>query len=186
MIAVAGYGDLLSAMTARWATWQEFVGVSVREGVQAVETFKLLTPRARAVLARLPEKVTEHLVPASPQLNWGDVNMDNILVDADGRLTGLLDFEGALSGDVLLTMGYALALYGRSDFVEDLARAWPEPLETNAWRRAQFYAVLRGLRIAPYYVSPLLPNGARRLPLTAVFPGGESALDLLATRSCLG
>jgi aminoglycoside phosphotransferase (APT) family kinase protein len=179
-VVFAGYGDLLNGTTARWATWQEFVELTVQEGVQAVQSFNLLPPHMKAALLRLSEKIHELTVPACPELNWGDVNMENILVDEAGRLTGLVDFEGALSGDALLTLGYALAFYGWSCFVEALTLAWPEPLKASARRRVEFYAVFRALRSAPYYAHPLLPNGARRMPLAEIYPGLEGALESLA------
>lgn len=179
-ITVTGYGDLLDGGTARFPTWQVFLESSLCEGMRAVESLRLLDARHITLLKTVSRRLHDLIGMVPSCLNWGDVSTDNVIVDSDGNLAGLLDFEGAIFGDPLLTLGYAMAFYGRSPVVEDLAQAWPD-VNAGGWRRAELYAVLRGLRLAPHYANPFLPSGERRSPLKDVVVGMEPSLESLAS-----
>jgi aminoglycoside phosphotransferase (APT) family kinase protein len=181
-VEFAGYGDVIDGRRAGSATWAGFIEAAIRDGVAAVKNMALLPSSSTAALGRLAEQIPEILVAVPPRLVWADVSPGNVLVNDDGRLEGLIDFEGVLSGDGLLALGYCQSLFDRRELLMDLAHAWSTPLGPAEWRRIDLYAVVRALRNAPFYVHPLLPTGGRRSPLPMVYPGLEPAIRRLTNQ----
>jgi hypothetical protein len=103
---------------------------------------------------------------------------DNLIVQPADSLVGVVDFEGVLSADALLGLGYCYAAYGPTGFFGDLAHAWATPLSDNETRRVEMYAVLRGVRLARFAHLPL-PTGGPREPVEKRFPGFVMALRSL-------
>ncbi|HOV66529.1 MAG TPA: phosphotransferase, partial [Bacillota bacterium] len=104
-------------------------------------------------------------------LVWGDVSPTNILVDRSGQLMGLLDFEGALAGDVVLNLGYCFASRYTSEFYRTIRSAWGAPTSDELCTRIELYAVLRGMRITKYAHNRNLPTGQPRMPIEELLPG---------------
>lgn len=177
-IKFAGFGELIDSRRARWGSWKEFVGRSIAEGLMSVRQHRLLPSKMLDDLARVNEQLERFLVEVSPGLIWGDIGMDNIILDDQDRLAGLIDFEGALSGENLVSLGYCKAKYGGDRFYETILRAWPEPLDENKRKRIELYAILRALRVAPF-AHEALPTGYQRAPLATIFPNLQLALNLL-------
>lgn len=90
-------------------------------------------------------------------LIWSDFSMDNIIVDHDGNLSGFIDFEGLMSGDTRLGIGYLLA-HEKSTFVDDILTYLKLGKDNSA---LIFYAVFRYIRMYPY-LKQNMPNGVSR------------------------
>jgi aminoglycoside phosphotransferase (APT) family kinase protein len=139
--------------------------------------------------ARQLERIVEMadaVGPGTPGgLAWGDVSPENILVDGDGDLAGLIDFEGVLSADARLTFGYAYARFHGSDFLTQLLETSGRASDARWLRAVRFHAVLRGLRILRHADQPL-PTGYPRMPVTEVLPGFAPALEALAREARSG
>ena len=175
-----GYGEVIDGCQASSNTWEEFIEATVRDGIAAATKLSLLSTPSIAAVGQLSDQIPEILTSVSPRLVWADCSLGNILVDENGRLAGLIDFEGVISGDGLLTLGYCQSLCDRQELFTDLVRAWPTPFGPEVWRRIDLYAVVRALRNAPFYSNPSLPAGACRSPLQTVYPGLEPAIRRLS------
>ncbi len=178
-ITMTGYGDLQDSHTSKRASWRGFLEDAFRQGIAAVQRLALLPLDLIERLQKVEGCSDSFPVSPAPGLVWSDVSTDNILVDSDGRLMGLIDFESCLAGDPLLCLGYCAALYGRGGLTQLLTSAWRPPLglAENAWM--DLYAVVRVLRIAPYHANKFLPCGAAFAPLLQTFTGFEAALRRL-------
>jgi aminoglycoside phosphotransferase (APT) family kinase protein len=181
-IEFRGYGELQSASGARAASWPEFVAASCRAGVGALDENEALDKTTRDAIRQVVDRAAALPHATRPLLVWGDINFDNIIVNDDGRIAGLIDFESCLSGDPLATLGYGFAVHGHLPFFAELLKACcPGGLSQEESDRVMLYALLRGLRLARYAHLPL-PTGHSRDPLVEVFPGVLPALAHLSER----
>jgi len=178
-ICMTGYGDLQDSRTGKLISWKDFIDEALLLGTEALQQYSLLPSGLLERLAILRERTGIYLSETAPRLVWADVSMDNILVDNQGRLSGLIDFESCLSGDGLLSLGYCAAFYGRYSLTELLISAWPKPLGPSELTLVDWYTVVRVLRIAPYHATGFLPGGQAFAPLLTTFAGFESALRRL-------
>jgi aminoglycoside phosphotransferase (APT) family kinase protein len=182
-ISVVGYGDLLNAFSAQFASFEEFVESALLEGVYNARRHHLLPTNCLDKLENLRGKLGGLVREAPGVLAWGDIALDNILVNDRDSLAGLVDFEGALSGEPLLNLGYCYSRYGPNTFFETLKDNWLRPLNEADVRRIDLYAVLRALRLLKFAHEPL-PYGQARTPITELLPGFPLALQgLVATRT---
>jgi len=176
-IELHGYGELITGATAAGTSWRAFVKRSFETGIDALQQSRLIDS---ASLVRLREFLKCDVDSQSCQLVWGDISFANIIVDSTGHLAGLIDFESSLSGDPLATLGYCFACHGNHPFWETRIQRWPQALDDTERERILFYALLRGLRLAPYLDRPS-PTGQPRDPLFEIFPGFELAIETLTT-----
>jgi hypothetical protein len=180
-VNVEGYGDLLSATTARFNSLLGFIETSFAEGISTAQSHGSLPKELIADLEGIRGRLG--LLDLAPPcgLAWGDMLTDNILVREEGSLAGFIDFEGTLAADPLLNLGYCYAAYGPSGFFKDLSDAWSGPLTAGHVDRVLLYAVLRGVRIAKFAHQPL-PTGYQREPVEKAFPGFAMAVQSLMGR----
>lgn len=178
-ISLKGAGELLSGEAAHDVAWTAFVGQCMQAGLESVKRHALLPPSLTVVLERVLGKSPPEFTRPTGRLVWGDINFENILVNDEGTVSGLIDFEGCLSGDPLATLGYCKAVHGLNPFFEKLIDVWSAEVETEpdlvgvAW-----YALLRAMRLARY-AHVALPTGRARDPLIRIVPGIVPALLLL-------
>lgn len=168
-LEVHGFGELMSATQARYRTWSEFLESNLQRpdtGVarHPLELEGIVALRAHALAA--DSGLTERV----PVLAWGDISPENILLDANDRIVGLLDFEGAISADFSLTLGYCFARYWNTPFYGTLRSVWPECEGRPPEAAEECYALLRGLRLARYFHLPM-PTGCVRQSVENVLPG---------------
>jgi aminoglycoside phosphotransferase (APT) family kinase protein len=177
-IPVAGYGDLLAADHARFASLDEFCAASFREGLKAVAEKRLWSQETAEMVEAIARTGTPRQ-EGRPALTWGDISLENILINSDNEIAGLVDFEGVLAADRLLNLGYAYARYFPSAFWDALVEAWPNPAPEQ-WRSVYFYCVLRAVRLAPFAGEPL-PTGHPRAAIEGLLPGFQPATRALST-----
>ena len=83
-------------------------------------------PARRALVARALDRYDERVLPAwdrlRAQVAHGDFNLDNLLVDEHGRLTGILDFGDCCHTALAADVAVALASFLRGRPVEDTFR----------------------------------------------------------------
>ena len=94
-------------------------------------------------------------------LIWSDFSSDNIIVDRQGKLAGFIDFEGLLSGDPILGLGYMAAHERNEALVSKLSEALHAAAQPDL---INFYSLIRWCRLLPYQHMPLL-NGTPREPI---------------------
>lgn len=109
--------------------------------------------RMKDYASRMPEPL--------PSLIWSDFSGDNIIVDENGRLSGFIDFEGLLSGDPTLGLGYLAAHEKNRKLVSTIMDAFQESYDREL---IDFYSLIRWCRLLPYQDMPL-PNGEERQSL---------------------
>lgn len=175
-IPVLGYGDLIAVDRARFDSLDEFCALSFREGLKAVAE-KRLWSRETAETVQAIARINPPMRQDSPALTWGDISVENILIDSNNEITGLVDFEGVIAAHPLLNLGYAYARYFPSAFWDALVEAWPKP-PPDQWRWVYFYSVLRAVRLAPFAGEPL-PTGHPRAAIESLLPGFRLAMNLL-------
>ena len=182
-LPVSGYGDLLDGVTARFPRWLDFLHDSVTEGIRCARQQQLLPSALLRDLETISSAWGSFPADAPGRLAWGDISLENLLLDAEGNVAGMVDFEGVLAAGPLLNLGYCYAAGGEFDFFLSLCEAWPTPIDDEARRSIDLYAILRVLRIARFAHQPL-PTGGPRTPLAEMFPGFSKALQKEAKR-CL-
>ena len=169
-VEMTGWGEPVSGWEASSSSWHEFIKNSFLEGLETIRENQLLSNALLNDIAKVEDSMDELLVARSNNLTCGDLGLGNIVLDDRNRLMGLIDFEGALAGDPLLTLGYCYAASAEYPFFESLLAGWGQRFGEIDWVRISFYALLRALRVAKYAVGPL-PTGHARAPLVTVFPG---------------
>jgi aminoglycoside phosphotransferase (APT) family kinase protein len=173
-----GAGDLISSISAHDIAWNLFVDQAMLTGLASIKDHGLLeVPLIRAI-DDVVSRGKRGSASATQRLIWGDINFNNILVDEHGRVAGLIDFEGCLSGDPLATLGYAAAFHGTESFFAQLRSAWPDDLSKDQDDLIAWYTLLRAARLAKYAHLPL-PTGRARDPLIQIVPGIIPALQRL-------
>lgn len=177
-IRVSGYGELTTANQARHTSWDEFLGLSVRVGVKAARLHGELPESILRSIERLETEYSEFAHCDNTTIAWSDISPDNIIVNSQGELAGFIDFEGMLSGDRVLTLGYLYARYYETDFAKLILDSYSSVADEPFFRKVYFFAVLRGLRLLPHLDRPL-PTGVQRLPVSQIFPGFAPALQNL-------
>lgn len=179
-LKLTGWGELVNGWEASSSSWNEFIRNSFSEGLHTIRKHRLLTDALLHDIALVEGLMDELLIGAPNHLICGDLGLGNIVLDDHNRLAGLIDFEGALVGDPLLTLGYCYARSGKDAFFESLKAGWEQRLGEVDWMRISFYAILRVLRVAKYAVGPL-PTGHPREPLVTVFPALRLAVPNLVS-----
>jgi aminoglycoside phosphotransferase (APT) family kinase protein len=180
-IEVAGYGELVDGARARSTSWESFLEDSFRLGINATMNKRLVSKEVLEKLRFVQEHLGKFSTLSRTGLVWGDISPEHVLLDKHDRLTGLVDLESILAGDILLNLGYAYARYSGTRLFEALLRAWSCRLEEDLWAKIELYAILRALRILEHSHRPL-PTGEARMPIQGFLPGLDKAIDGLCRR----
>lgn len=182
-IAVRGHGELVSATQARFDGWHAFMRSSFDVGIAAAREHATLPGALIADLAAIRGTLRDLRAPATHGLAWADIREEHVIVGIDGRIAGLVDFEGALGAEPALNLGYCRAWYGERGLARELADAWSAAGHEEDPRRVSLYAVLRGVRIAAFAHLPL-PAGRARQPVYETLRGfAEAARQVAAAAS---
>lgn len=177
-VHLSGFGDLIDGSTAKFDSWRVFMQQSISDGISSARQNYVFNDDVITKLEAVALDLGAWSVQPGCGLTGWDISPENILVDNNNRIVGLLDFEGILSGDILLNLGYCYARYYKTAFFESVADAWPCQLTDHQWRDVELYAVIRALRIARFAHQPL-PTGHTRTPVEDFLPGFKSALNSL-------
>jgi aminoglycoside phosphotransferase (APT) family kinase protein len=180
-VAIEGWGELVTAWRARETSWVEFVGRVIDEGMAVANETRALpaelleTVRSiRAALGSIPP-------PERPGLVWADVSPDNVLIDPDAGVAGLLDFESCIGGELCANLGYCFAGQVGTGFYEALREAWMDEATEAEAARIELYPMVRAMRIAKFAHGPL-PTGRPRDSLEDLLPGLRPATERLRRR----
>jgi aminoglycoside phosphotransferase (APT) family kinase protein len=176
-LEITGYGDLISATQAKFSTWTAFLGATFSE----FESAEIKSPWDRETMKMLQifwEGVVSAWSVLKPVLAWGDLSPENILLDTEDKIAGLIDFEGTIAADFSLTIGYCYARHFNTPFFDALWNIWPKEGIRPLDQTIQFYAILRGLRLARF-ASLRLPTGRARDSVDQVLPGFREVLTKL-------
>ena len=169
-IPIEGFGELVSADKGSWASWKDFLDRSFSEGLTALEKKSFCSKDQLKHMESLYERVAGQCLEERGKIIFSDLRPGNLLATPKMNLAAIIDFEGVLSADPLLSLGYCYAACGDDVFFEAIARSWEERLGPIDWQRLDLYAVLRVMRIAVHLDQPL-PVGEKRDPIEEFFPG---------------
>lgn len=170
-LPVTGFGDLASASSGKHRTLSAHL---IATASRALEARTELPNGLREVAERVATWTPRRPGVRPPQLIWGDISPENIIVNADGALAGLIDFEGAFIAGRAATLGFLEARYPDDAFTGALRGALSS---ASAHHRSAVhsYTVLRALRMWPFLAEPL-PTGLARAPIESVLPGLSRAV----------
>lgn len=165
-----GFGQMTGFRSYAHLSWTDFL----EEAIAGAETvFKVQRDKEKLQLCRILSTYAEQISPMKPSLVWGDLSMDNIIVKADGTLSGFIDFECLIAGDPLFGLGHLIAHEQETDFVNRLFRLYG----VCDRQRVDFYAVMRYCRLLPYSCQKL-PNGEERTPIREFLPYAYKRINL--------
>lgn len=102
----------------------------------------------------ITDKLSPHYFATERVMNWGDINFENIIVNYEGELVGLIDFEGACYADFLITLGFTHCFYSDHLFLGGLTKYWPDVLDNTCWIRIYSYSLYRFLRLSRHIGLP--------------------------------
>lgn len=158
-----GFGRMYGFELFSETSWEQFLIQSINAAEEYIKTNNLsLKPNLFDELYKfaISIKVSE------PRLIWSDFSSDNIIVQSNGSLSGFIDFEGLLSGDPYLGIGYFKARQSYSELYNMISESLGQ--EQNR-RLIDFYSIIRWCRLLPYQKFPM-PNGKERMPLNVFLP----------------
>lgn|GEM_PF-1917665 len=181
-LSTTGCGELLDAHRGQHAHWRDFVADCFDAGLHAARQHPVLSDAALNDAQWVRARLQDIPLDDSHGLLWADVSLDNVIVTADGALAGLIDFEGTLSGDALLNLGYAFARspggdagsLASDDVHAHLHASWGIR-DTVSNLRIRLYAMLRVMRLLRYSATQTMPAGTPRSPVERHFPGFQRA-----------
>ena len=154
------------------STWFQFLNQSINTAKNYCKSnHLLLKPQLFSEL----HKFASSLKINDPKLIWSDFSTDNIIVKSDGSLSGFIDFEGLLSGDPILGIGYFKAHQSETEIYKMVSQAFGLNLHN---RLVDFYSIIRWCRLLPYQAQSL-PNGEKRMPLATFLPYSYSLINAL-------
>jgi aminoglycoside phosphotransferase (APT) family kinase protein len=175
-VAIEGWGEPVTAWRARDTSWVGYVGRVIDEGMVVARKMRALPPDLLETVRSIRAGLGSIPPPERPGLVWADVSPDNVLIDPDGGLVGLLDFESCLVGELCANLGYCFAGQVGTGFYEALRAAWMEELTEAEAARIDLYPVVRAMRIAKFAHGPL-PTGLPRRSLEDLLPGLRPAAE---------
>lgn len=159
-----GFGQMKAYQLFSHSSWSDF---EVNIISKAKDAFRgvLETEQSQDFIENWIES-SSGICKDSHNLVWSDFSMDNIIVSENGCLVGFVDFEGLMSGDHLLGIGYLLAHENNSVFYNKIEKVGKYSNQRNA---IDYFAKMRYLRLLPYK-SFALPNGDQRESLNSFLP----------------
>lgn len=154
-----GYGKIEEYGVFSDTTWKDFIDNVI---TQAQDISVKNGNKEMADCCTRLEEFANGIPEPEPCLIWSDFSSDNIIVDRHGRLSGFIDFEGLMSGDPILGLGYLNAHEENDNLVSSISKALYVSRNSEL---IGFYSLIRLCRLLPYQHMPL-PNGTEREPLS--------------------
>lgn len=177
-VKCVNYGSVKGIDDFSHISWREFLTESFDK---ALSIFEAEENESRIAIGKGLLQYSNKQTLDEGSLVWSDFSADNIIVTNDGHLVGFIDFEGLMSGDPLLGLGYLIAHGQNKDFTNRIIRLSGAE---NRQRQIDFYAVLRYCRLLPY-AKFNLPNGEKRTPIAAFLPYASAKLtDFSMMKNC--
>ena len=175
-IEIDGFGDLVDGYRARFDSWLSFVEKTFVDGLAFARAQSLLPRQLLNDVDLIGQHLGRFLYTGQPSLSWGDISPGNVILGEGDQIAGLVDFEGILSADFQLNLGFLRARYAGSNFYKIVAEHWPDRRDEVASARSALYVIIRALRLVPYALEPL-PTGINREDLETFLPGLTGAVD---------
>ena len=163
-ISCNGYGRMIGFGQFSHQSKQEFVTEVQHKAEDWLANHPNVNLWAKDIICKFKEEAKENIAD-NPVLVWSDLSKDNIILNKDGHLAGFVDFEGLMSADANLGIGYLQARENNSDFAKRLI----SQMSKKDIGKIDYYAKQRYLCILPYsHLS--MPNGEPRQNLNEYLP----------------
>ncbi|GAA4033334.1 hypothetical protein GCM10022409_17050 [Hymenobacter glaciei] len=176
-IQFIGFGALIDSSTGANDNWTAFLNNNIKEGIKNISNLNISTNKITKVIEFLHEiKFILTQRRTSPMFLWSDISPENIIINKN-KLSGFIDFDAVMSGDIAMEAGYLYAREMNSVFCDKLLNKYIK-LGAVSFEIIQFYSIIRLLRISKYLSQPL-PNGKPRDNPRDIFPGSFASIDSL-------
>ena len=172
---VQGFGFLLTAEGPR-SSWQIFLLDALDRGTRYLSAIEELDQTTIDVLLDFVQKKISLVHIEKNCLVWSDFSPGNIIINHN-HLAGFVDFEGCVSGDPLMALGYLFAIEGHSYFFEAVMTGYKKYFSVS-YEQVIFYTLIRLFRLSKYFTHSF-PTGISRDPLLAYFKGVPIAIDYI-------
>ena len=172
---IAGFGGLVDAEHGRFGSWMSFIKEVFAEGIEAGRQSPSFSTGLIEGIEVIGERLEKFSYAGPPSLCWGDISPDNVILDENDELAGLVDFEGVVGAELQLNHGYLRARFAGTRFWSAFDREWHSHAGFESARSA-LYVIVRALRILRYAREPL-PTGVQRLPIADFLPGLHGAVE---------
>ena len=172
-LSMTGFGDVLGQYHARSVSWQEFVRDAFDGGIRSARTNDVVDKPLIEALELIRSRLDRFEGPDRAVLAWGDLSPENVIVDRNRRLVGLVDFEGVVAAEIDLGLGFLRARYGGTAFCAAMTYNWP--LGQIRQPGVALYVLVRALRLLRHGREPL-PTGLARDPVEVFLPNLRSAV----------
>ncbi len=172
---VQGFGFLLTGEGPR-SSWPFFLLDAVDRGALYLSNIKELDGLTINMLLNFARNQINHIHIERPCLIWSDFSPGNIIINHH-QLAGFVDFEGCVSGDPVMALGYLFAIEGHSDFFEAVMLNYKKYFDVS-YERIIFYTIIRLFRLSKYFTDTF-PTGIKRDPLMDYFKGMPIAIDYI-------
>ena len=176
---VQGFGFLLLA-EGTFPHWKDFLLDAVARGSLHLSAIKEFDQSTITALLDFAKKQIAQLHFENPCLVWSDFSQGNIIIH-NKNLAGFVDFEGCVSGDPLMSLGYLFAIEGHSVFFESVWLYYKKHFEAT-FEQIIFYTIIRLFRLSKYF-NNTFPTGINRDPLMVYFKGVPIAVEYVKSLS---
>ena len=139
-LPVNGYGELNpDCRTAEFADWEDYLASKWRELLRAKDLVDISAERGNV------EEALHFLAKHPPEcavLCHGDFADDNILLDADGQVRAIIDWNNCLACDPAYDLAYSYIWPQRMDCLYELFRGYAPDNPEMFWLRIRAHCLL--------------------------------------------
>lgn len=166
-IKVNKYGGVNKGSIYGYNSWSHFIKAEIEK---SRKYFKQTRNKKFIKICNGLFDYVDKIKEPSPCLVWSDFSFDNIIISKDNHLAAFIDFEGMMSGDPLLGIGYILSHSNPTHpFTRLILEKYNIDRDVEVKKTLDFYAVFRYIRLSPYVTSNT-PNNTIREPLDVFLP----------------
>lgn len=165
-IKVNKYGEVVKGGAYEHNSWNHFIKTEIEN---SRKYFKRINDIKHVNICNGLFDYVENIREPLSCLVWTDFSFDNIIISKDNHLAAFIDFEGIMSGDPLLGIGYLLSHVPTHPFTELILERYNIGHNVETKKILDFYAVFRYIRLFPY-TSINTPNNTIREPLDTFLP----------------
>jgi len=164
----------------KYDSWKEFLLEYIDRGDFYLRKNKMFDEYTIESILDFAKKHVDQIEIEKPNFVWCDFSQGNIIIHKN-KLAGFVDFEGCVSGDPVIALGYLFAIEGNSKFFNAILNCYRKH-NPVAYERILFYAIIRLLRFSKYVNNPF-PTGIKRDPVPDYFKGLPIAIEYIQSKN---
>lgn len=160
------YGAVNSGGVYEHSTWRHFLKTEIEK---SRKYFKRINDIKHINICNGLFDYVVNIPEPLPCLVWSDFSFDNIIISNDNHLAAFIDFEGIMSGDSFLGLGYILSHQYTHPFTKLILERYNTKDNIKVKEILDFYAIFRYIRLFPY-TNINTPNNTTREPIDTFLP----------------